>query len=135
MKTISFIYGPKTLYLYFNGNAMFAVEALDDGRSDDHPEVLQLMQEMTVDGVTALCKVASILATQGELCRRYLHYTPERIPPGEELLQLLTPVQLLSLRSAVIRAINDGWSQAEKTSDDEEDIDTGLAELEKKTKL
>lgn len=133
MKTIPFTYGPKTLYLYFNGSAMFALEKMDEDLVDGHPETIERMQEVSADGIALLCKVAVILATQGELCRRYLHYSPQRIPSDQELLQLLTPVQMLGLRTAVIRAIEAGWKQTEAEADG--DIDTGLAELEKKTKL
>lgn len=133
MKTIPFTYGPKTLYLYFNGSAMFALEGLDKDRADDQPEVIERMQQVTPDGIALLCKVAEILATQGEHCRRYLQYTPERIPSAQELMDILSPVQVLGLRSAVVRAIHEGWTQTESEPDG--DIDTGLAELEKKTKL
>lgn len=132
MKTIPFTYGPKTMYLYFNANAMFAVEEMDKDTREDEPEILEQMQQVDAAGTALLCKIAVLLATQGELCRRYLGYSAVRIPTAEELLQLLTPVQLLQLRTAVCQAINEGWSQTESKEDD--DIDTGLAELEKKTK-
>lgn len=133
MKTTEFTYGLKTLNLYMNGNAMFAIEALDDDSPADQPDALEKMLENNADGITLLCKIAHILATQGELCRRYLQYTHQRIPTEQELLLLLSPMQLVGLRSAVIRSINDGYSQA--GVDEDGDIDTGLAELEKKTKL
>lgn len=130
MKTTPFTYGPKTIYLYFNANAMFAIDELD--RAEEDTDVLEAMQQIGEPGTTLLCKVAVILATQGELCRRYLEYSPERIPTEAELLQVLSPMQILQLRSAVCQAINTGWNQSESSESD--DIDTGLAELEKKTK-
>lgn len=133
MKTITFEYGPKRLHLYFNGNAMFEVDALDDGIAEDAPEALERMQAQNAEGYLTLCKIAHILATQGELSRRLLQYTPERIPTVDELLLVLTPRQMLSLRSAVLRAISEGFSGSDDGEDS--DIDTGLAELEKKTKL
>lgn len=133
MKTIEFHYGPKTLHLYMNGSAMFEIQALDDQNAADQPDVLDRMMENNADGFSLLCKIAHILATQGELCRRYLQYTAQRIPTEQELLLALSPIQMMHLRGAVIRAINDGYGKAE--IGDEGDIDTGLAELEKKTKL
>lgn len=133
MKTIPFSYGPKTIHLYFNANAMFAVEALDEGIAEGEPEALERMQRVDEAGTALLCKAAVILATQGELCRRYLQYSASRIPTEAELLQVLSPLQLLQLRTAVCQSINEGWEQTEAKEDD--DIDTGLAELEKKTKL
>ena len=111
---------------------MFSIEDMDKDRPEGQPETIELMQKITKEGTELLCKVAVILATQGELCRRYLQHSPERIPTDQELLLLLTPLQMLGLRSAVVRAIHAGWNQTETEAD--EDIDTGLAELEKKTK-
>ena len=133
MKTIEFAYGPRKLHLYLNGSAMFAIQAMDDDLPEDAPEILDQIVEQSPAGVTALCKVANILATQGEHCRRYLQYTPERIPPAIELEMSLSPRQLLMLRTAVVQAINAGYG--EPADDADGDIDLGLAELEKKTKL
>jgi hypothetical protein len=133
MKTIEFTYGAKTLHLYLNGGAMFAVDALDADRPEGERGVLDIMAENTPDGFQALCQVAHILAEQGELCRRYLQHTPNRIPPVEELERCLSPMQLLNLRTAVIRAVNAGYGQPDGETGG--DIDLGLAELEKKTKL
>lgn len=133
MKTVEFTYGGKSLHLYLNGAAMFAIDALDAESPDCSPDVIDRLKESTPEGVADLLKVALILAEQGELCRRYLHYSPERIPDTKELLLLLSPAQLSMLRVYVMTAINAGYSQ--KESGENDDIDTGLAELEKKTRL
>ena len=133
MKTVEFTYGPVTLNLYMNGNAMFAIRDLDDGLPEDQPDAIERMKGNTADGFTLVCKIAHILATQGELCRRYLQYSPRRVPDAGEMLLLLSPVQILQLRLALFQAINDGYANDEVK--DGGDIDTGLAELEKKTNL
>lgn len=133
MKTIEYNIGPKTLHLYMNGDAMFAIQDLDKDNLDGAADAVERMMTNDADGNKLLCKIAHILATQGELCRRYLQFTPSRIPTDQELILLLSPMQLIGLRAAVIQAINAGYSQP--GADDEGDIDTGLAELEKKTKL
>lgn len=133
MKTIEFSYGPVTLNLYMNGSAMFAIQALDDGMPEGQPDAIERMKENTADGFALVCKIAHILASQGELCRRYLQYTPRRIPDVSELLLLLAPVQILQLRLVLFQAINEGYSS--ENARDDGDIDTGLAELEKKTNL
>lgn len=132
MKTFEFNYGGKLLHLYMNGTAMFAIQALDTGR-EGSSDAIARMTESTPEGVADLLKVSLILAEQGELCRRYLGYSPERIPSEKELLLLLSPLQLALLRNAAVSAINAGYTQHEGSGND--DIDTGLAELEKKTKL
>lgn len=133
MKTIEFSYGPVMLNLYMNGNAMFAIQELDNGLPKDQPDAVERMKENTADGFALVCKIAHILATQGELCRRYLQYKPRRVPEAGELLLLLAPVQILQLRLALFRSINEGYANEE--AQDGGDIDTGLAELEKKTNL
>lgn len=130
MKTVEFTYGGKSLHLYMNGAAMFAIDGLDSDRPADYPDAIDRLKENTPEGVADLLNVALILAEQGELCRRYLHYSPERIPDAKELLLLLSPAQLSILRVSVMLAINAGYTQ--KESGENDDIDTGLAELEKK---
>ena len=105
MKTIEFSYGGKKLHLYFNGAAMFALDDMNEGRSEDQPKVEDEMQSISPQGFDALAKVAVVLAEQGELCRRFLQYPRSRVPAADELLQLLSPVQMLGLRSAVLKAI------------------------------
>lgn len=131
MKTTEFVLGPKTLHLYFNGEAMFQCNALDKDLPEDAPDWMNRMTENTLEGKRLLCQVAHILATQGELCRRYLQYDPERTP-AEEDLQLLVPAsRYVTLRTAVMCAIADGLAAK---SQEDGDIDVGLLELEKKTK-
>lgn len=133
MKTIEFEYGGKTLHLYMNGEAMFSIDALDEDRSEGTAPVLDRISENNPEAVADLCKVAVILAEQGEHCRRYLQYTPSRVPSDQELRMLLSPLQLRGLCAAVYRAVNAGLGAADADGDD--DIDTGLAELEKKTRF
>ena len=131
METVEFKYGPKAIHLYMSGEAMFRIEALN---LEDQPDILDRMVKTTVDGTASLCQVAAILAESGELCRRHLGYSKERIPSAQELQQILTPMQLLSLRSAAIKAIDAGYA-SDEAGEDQGDIDLGLIELEKKTKL
>lgn len=133
MKTIEFSFGGKHLRLYLNGEAMFALDELDAQRGTELPEIMDQALEQSPAGYDALCQVAEVLATQGEHCRRYLHYEPERVPSARELRLLLSPMQMLGLRTAVVRAVNAGYAEAK--DDDTGDIDIGLAELEKKTKF
>lgn len=133
MKTTEFNLGPKTLHLYFNGDAMFLTNDLDKDLNEGEPDWLNRMLENSPAGKQLLCKVAHILADQGERCRRYLGYDPQRIPGEEEISMLVTPRALIALRSAVMTAIDDGFGTG--IQDDNGDIDLGLAELEKKTRI
>ena len=133
MKTTEYRFGGKTIHLYLNGQAMFDLDRLDEDRPEGTPEILHLARENNRDGFFALCQVAAILARQGENCRRYLRYESARVPEAEELLLLLTPMQMVGLRTAVFQSIHAGYTAP--SADDGGDIDTGLAELEKKTGL
>lgn len=127
MKTTDFTYGEKTIHLYFNSQAMFEVNELE---KNEEESLVDSLDPASPAGVEKLCDVTSILATQGEHCRRYLQYTAERIPPAEELKTILSPTQMIGLYTAVLKTINDGYDQGKVESGD---IDTGLVELEKKT--
>ncbi len=132
METVEFTYGPKTLHLYMSGDANFRIQALNTDQ--EQPDILDRITKNTVDGTVSLCQVTQILAESGELCRRYLGHSKERIPSAEELQMLLSPMQILSLRASCMKAIRDGYSSDSK-EEKNGDIDLGLAELEKKTTL
>lgn len=110
---------------------MFRLADLDKDLHEGAPDWLGRLLENTLEGKRTLCKAATILAEQGELCRRYLQYDPQRIPTEEDLQLLLTPMDILALRTTVMAAINDGYSG--KTQE-QGDVDLGLLELEKKKK-
>lgn len=131
MKTTEFDLGSKKLHLFYNGEAMFRLSSLDEGLADGAPDWWERAMQSTLDGKRLLCRAACILAEQGELCRRYLQYAPERIPTEAELNLLLTPMLHTRLRLAVAEAVNNGLGSADPDADG--DIDIGLAELEKKT--
>lgn len=132
MKTIEFSMGQKKLHLYFNGEALIQCEALDAGRDADDPVWIDRIMQNDSNGRETLYTVAHILAQQGEAVRRCLCLDAERTPSAEELRLLLTPMQLLGIRSSVLAAINDGYGSDDKSGTG--DIDVGLMELEKKTK-
>ena len=132
METVEFKYGSKTLHLFMSAEAMFRIQALSV--DPEGPEILDLIVENSPAGSIALCQVAQILAESGELSRRYLGYSKERIPTVDELQQLLSPMQQLQLRITVVKTINSGY-QDNSSNPDPGDIDLGLLELEKKTKL
>lgn len=132
MKTVEFSMGRKKLHLYFNGEAMIQCEALDADRDKDAPVWIDRIMQSDSDGRETLYAVAHILAQQGEAVRRCLCLDAERTPSEDELRLLLTPMQLLGLRSSLLAAINDGYSADDKSGTG--DIDVGLMELEKKTK-
>ena len=111
--------------LLFNGSAMFKMREL---YGDDN--IAELLEGQTAITFQRTCKLAVILAEQGELLRRWLGYDQKEMLT-EELLRLsLSPIGFLHLKNAVFDAVYEGYSREVK--DENEEIDLGLAELNKK---
>lgn len=119
----------KTFYFMFNGLAMFALEDTFGGK-----EYLEKLRENTAEGLSALLQVSAILAEQGELARREMGYTPTELPTQSNfgIPALLHPIDILTLRNGCIGAINLGYTR--EISNEDEEIDLGLIELQKKRK-
>jgi hypothetical protein len=73
-----------------------------------------------------------MLSEQGELYRRYMGHEPGGILKIEGGGLLLSPVEAISLRTAVLESISRGLLREVEPGADEE-IDLGLEELAKKT--
>ena len=125
--------------LLYNGSAMFEVEAryskprevapgADEAEADTF-SIFDLIGERTPDGFKALCSIAAIMAEQGELMRRYMGYDAGAVLTAEELQIFLLPTEHINLYRAVCNAITKGYGREVE----EEEIDLGLIELQKKT--
>lgn len=111
--------------LLFNGTAMFAVK---DVFGEDN--VITAIKDNTPDAFASACKAAAILAEQGELLRRWEGYEPQEILTEKELLLTITPLGIVPLKNAVIEAVAAGYRR--DIADENEEIDLGLEELNKK---
>lgn len=113
--------------LYYNASAMFALQEY----TPEGKDLFDTIVSVDAPGFHALCRTAHILAEQGELMRRYLGYDRERILSEGEINLLMTPADYLGLRTAVVQAINAGYA-SDRKSEEDQDVDIGLLELEKK---
>jgi hypothetical protein len=126
----------------FNGvtrRLSFTAEALyriydKYGYSGDLMKLLKL-NEMTTEAWDNLCWIYSLLAAQGELQRRAMHEDPQPMLKFEEIKRLAMPTDIISIKTAVVEAIQQGFATTAKHDDDEE-VDLVLQDMdeaEKKT--
>ena len=126
MKGISYIFGGIEYTFIFNGAALFA--CYDKFGYGESP--IDMITPNTAEGLDSLCWMAETLSEQGELVRRYLGYEKGPILKAAEISVLALPIDIIELRNAIVGAVAVGFKR--ETGEDEE-IDLGLIELEKKT--
>lgn len=79
----------------------------------------------------ATCWMFAKLAEQGELVRRHQGYDKQEIKLPEHFQTFFRPVDVLTARQAIETAVQMGFAR-EEAEDENEEIDLGLQELEKK---
>lgn len=126
MKAVKITLLGEPRYLAFTGEAMFQVRDGFGGAK----QMLEAMLPDTRQGFAALCRVAALLAQQGELARRALGYDPAALLQAETLERTATPAEIVALKTAVPRAIELGYGREVLPQNDE--VDLGLAELRQK---
>ena len=109
----------------FNGAAMLAIR--DKFETDN---IVGLIEENNALGFQRACKIAVILAEQGELLRRYMGHEQRKMLTEDELRISITPVGIYELKNALADAQFEGYKRETKGENDE--VDLGLAELNKK---
>jgi hypothetical protein len=126
MKAEKITVGGRDYYLAFNGSAKFSLDELCGEKS-----IVELTQPNTKEAQDFLFRAVSILAEQGELVRRRYGYDKGEMLQAEDLPLLLTPVEILELKTALYHAVARGYGR--EVQDDAKEVDLVLQELEKKT--
>lgn len=122
---IDFTFRGEEYHLYFNGSALFNAYA----KFGADKNILDMIEPMNKAGFEATVWLLCELATQGELYRRFLGYTPQpRLDYAKTLVQI-QPKELPEVKQAVIAALNEGFAR-----EAEESYDPWLAELESQKK-
>lgn len=124
MKEVTVRVAGQEIPLYYNGYAMYAVRDLLG-----EEKIYDVLAQDTPEAFEKTCEIASILATQGELYRRYIGMDKGRILSAQVLRLILRPVDMVALRKAIMDAFVAGM-QAEQPED--ADVDIGLQELDAK---
>lgn len=115
--------GGQEYYLLYNGAAMFAI--------DDGGNISDRLWDTSAAGFDWICQAVAVLAEQGELARRYMGYDKGPLLTADAVKALTMPIDIIQLRQAVFRAVMAGYGREIK--DDDQEIDLGLVELQKKT--
>ena len=113
--------------LNYSVDVMFAMMEKFGGLDD----ALVKLNGTGPESFAAVCWFALALARDGELLRRDQGEAPLTMPEAGDFSPRMHPLEFALLRAAVIEAVTLGY-QREIVREDEE-IDLGLAELEKKT--
>lgn len=130
MKTAKVTVADATYYLAFDGEAMFTLRDIYGGTQ----LALEKIEPDSRESFTETCNIAAILAERGELLRRRLGYDAGVIPEKDDFLLMVRPFEIVTLKRAIMQAIELGYGR-EVTRPGGEEIDEGLAELnQKKTK-
>lgn len=124
MKEVTVRVAGQEIPLYYNGYAMYAVRDLLG-----EEKIYDVLAQDTPEAFEKTCEIASILATQGELYRRYIGMDKGRILSAQVLRLILRPADMVALRKAIMDAFVAGM-QAEQPED--ADVDIGLQELDAK---
>lgn len=79
------------------------------------------------------CAMLAKLAEQGELVRRYQGFAPAEIPTETQLRLVMGPLDVLSAKGAIRRAVALGFGREVRDEEQNQPVDLGLLELQKKT--
>lgn len=134
MRSVPFEFNGETYHLSFTAEALFKVYE----KTGQTAEILPALHAMenTVEGWKNACWLGALLASQGELQRRYMGEDPRPMLSAEDLRRNASPRDMLSLREAMQQAIHLGLTR-ENVPDEEAEVDVVLAEraaAEKKTR-
>lgn len=126
MKTVEFELAGETFHLCLNGAALFDCY----GKLGDDP--LDKIKGKSPEAFESTCWMLAKLSEQGELCRRFQGFDKGSVLYFHKAKALLGPLDVLRARTAIRAAWDVGF---ERTEDEDEEIDLGLMELQKKTAL
>lgn len=131
MRTTKFTLQGKTYHLCLNAAALFAIY-------DRFPEAEGMLEPITASGkrgFEAVCAYLAILATHGELVRRFEGYDKGEMPTEGYFREMLSPLDDVAARAAIRRAIDIGFGREVKDTENQHEdgaVDLGLQELNSK---
>ena len=136
MRSVPFEFNGRTYELAFTAEALFRCMDQYDGAID----VIAATKcgENTLEGLKGACWLGALLASQGELQRRYRGEDPLPMLTAEELRRSAGPADILALRTAIQAAVALGLRRSVPDQDEDAEVDAVLAEraaAEKKTEI
>ena len=129
MKPVKFELNGETFHLLLTGAALFDIYDEFGSREDLLDRIGGTTRQSFDDTIWILVK----LAQQGELYRR--HMGEDKLPmlDPQTALRTMGPMDVVRARAAIRRAYAIGFER--ETASEDEEIDLGLLELQKKTAL
>lgn len=112
--------------LHYSMDVMFHVNE----KFNSLHEAMELLEQDNREGFDTLRTLAVLMANDAELCRRDEGYEHNEIIGEKDISIRLTPGAFVALKQAVVDAITMGYKQEQE--DENEEIDLGLLELQKK---
>lgn len=128
MKTLKYEVGGRTFFLCMNGTAVFDFYE----KFGTEGNLLDPIEDTNKASFENLCWMLTKLAEQGELVRRYQGHDRTPMTGADWFRTMLKPMDVPVAKLAIQQAVRLGFSR-EVEGDEEEEIDLGLMEIEKKT--
>ena len=132
MKHIDFEFNGTTYALSFTAEALFAVYD-KFGYTSDLLGTTKIL-EPTQEGWRNLCWLAALMASQGELQRRYRGEDPRPMVTVEQLRTGFMAAESLRLRQAVRDALDQGFHRDVPDPDEDQEVNLVLLEREEAEK-
>lgn len=129
MKTVEFKLDGKTYHLLLNAAALF--DCYD--HFGDKGSLLDHITGTTAEAFDNTCWMLVKLAQQGEIFRRFQGLDKQPMLTVDQAQALLSPLDLIAARAAIREAYAFGFER--KVKGEEDEVDLGLVELQKKTGL
>lgn len=127
MKLVEFTLQGEIYHLLLNGTALF--DAYD--RFGDKGDLIDRVTGSTKESFENTVWMLVKLAQQGEAYRRYMNEEAKKMLTVEAAMRTMGPRDVVRAREAIREAFAVGFEM--ETPSEEEDVDYGLMELQKKT--
>ncbi len=118
------MFGGEEYLLAYNAWAMFQIQDLSPEK-----EIMEILADQGNDGYPLFCKAVEFMSEAAEGIGRYEGKAARKTLKSEQVMNLARPMDILELRQAMLEAVVHGYGREVE----EEVIDLGLAELQKKT--
>lgn len=125
-ETVSVIFGGKEYFLAYSAWAMFQIQDLSPEKG-----VMEVLAAQGSDGFSLFCEAAEVMSEAAEKIAGYEGKTIRETLDSGKIMSMARPVDLLELRRAMLEAVAHGYGR--EMNEEKEEIDLGLAELQKKT--
>lgn len=123
---LRFRFHDKQLHLAYNGYVIYAIR----DRYGEDTDVFSACLSDTHEGFSRTCEILAMMAEQGELVRRYMGHSPEKIPDAEYFRAVASMPDIVIMKTAVMETATRDMSGEVI----EDEVDLGLAEINAKKK-